>query len=295
MDLYSGYRFTKITHHDVYPKIHWKNPELSVKGQNVLISGGGSGIGLATAKFYAKAGAKTVVITGRRSAPLEEAKDDIRKDSPGTDVVTIPTDVSSKASVDALWTTVRAKVGNIHVLVNNAGRSGNSTRLGDGNEIEWWATQETNLLGTYLMTEKYISSLKMGGATVKGTVIIIASQMGFVEHPGSSAYSISKLAVAKLAQHIDVEYPTIRAFATHPGIIPTELAKSLGDAAKDTVELGAGLNLYLASPRADFLRGRYVTANWDIEELEAHQSEILAQNMLRVGILADIGPEGHEW
>ena len=70
---------------------------------------------------------------------------------------------------------------------------------------------------------------------------------------------------------------------------------TLGDAAKDTVDLAAGLHLYLASPRADFLRGRYTTANWDVDELEAHQEEIVAKNMLRTKLEAEYGPEGHVW
>lgn len=66
-----------------------------------------------------------------------------------------------------------------------------------------FSTQETNLLGTYLMTEKYIGSLKDGEATGHGTVINIASQLAFEELPGMSAYSISKMVVVKLAQFID--------------------------------------------------------------------------------------------
>jgi hypothetical protein len=53
--------------------------------------------------------------------------------------------------------------------------------------------------------------------------------------------------------------------------------------------------LYLASPRADFLRGRYITANWDIDELEAHKNEIIEKNMLRVNIFTGYGPAGYPW
>ena len=70
---------------------------------------------------------------------------------------------------------------------------------------------------------------------------------------------------------------------------------TLGDAAKDTVDLAAGMNLYLASPRADFLRGRYTTANWDVDELESHKEEIVAKDMLRTKLEASYGPEGHVW
>jgi len=62
-----------------------------------------------------------------------------------------------------------------------------------------------------------------------------------------------------------------------------------------TVELAAAFNLYLASPRADYLRGRFVTANWDVNELESHKEQIEAGTLLRVGLHAEFGPEGQPW
>ena len=61
------------------------------------------------------------------------------------------------------------------------------------------------------------------------------------------------------------------------------------------MELPAGLNLYLASPRADFLRGRYTTANWDVDELEAHKAEIVEKDLLRANLTASYGPSGYPW
>jgi hypothetical protein len=65
--------------------------------------------------------------------------------------------------------------------------------------------------------------------------------------------------------------------------------------AQFAVELAAGLNLYLASPRSDFLRGRYTTANWDVDELEAHKDEIIEKDMLRVKLAAEYGSNGYAW
>ena len=62
-----------------------------------------------------------------------------------------------------------------------------------------------------------------------------------------------------------------------------------------TVELAAAFNLYLASPRADYLRGRFVTANWDVPELESHKEQIESGQLLRVGIHAEFGPAGQPW
>ena len=110
------------------------------------------------------------------------------------------------------------------------------------------------------------------------------------------------------------ECPNVRAFSTHPGIVLTPMSEGSSFPTIDTrkfpfsnyqsssptdrlhtAELAAALNLYLASPRADYLRGRFVTSNWDVAELEAHKDEITSGKMLTVGIHADLGPKGHHW
>ena len=62
-----------------------------------------------------------------------------------------------------------------------------------------------------------------------------------------------------------------------------------------TEELAGAFNLYLASSRAEFLRGRFVAANWDVEELECHQKEISTGKLLQFGIYAGLGQDGHKW
>lgn len=76
--------------------------------------------------------------------------------------------------------------------------------------------------------------------------------------------------------------------------MPTALS-SLGKLAEDSVELAGGMNLYLASPRASFLQGRYVTANWHVDELEKHKEEIRSENLLRIQLAASYGDNGHMW
>jgi NAD(P)-dependent dehydrogenase (short-subunit alcohol dehydrogenase family) len=312
-DLYALYTLTKETHHDVYPSISPSNPSLSVSGQVVLITGGGTGIGLATANFYAQAGAKDVIITGRTEASLKIAAAEIAKLSPKVRVHTFPVDISSKDSIKLLWNRVSGEVGHVDVLINNAGRGGPHEKIGEGKVDEWWAVQvrrtpfillgwrllmwrqQTNVFGTYVMCDEFAASLMKENSSTprQGTVINVSSGMGFLEMPGSSSYSVSKLAMAKITQYLHAESPNIRAFVVHPGIIPTAIS-TLGESAKDTVELAAGLNLYLASHRADFLRGRYTTANWDVDEMEAHKEEILRGNMLRADLTVAIG-ETHDY
>lgn len=162
------------------------------------------------------------------------------------------------------------------------------------------------------MCEAYIASLGETPEQHAGTIINVSSQVGLVEMPTTSAYAVSKLSVIKLTEmiaggkcldpHISyslgliyhIEHPHVRAISVHPGIVPTALS-SLGSLALDSVELASGINLYLASPRAAYLQGRYVTANWHVDELEAHKEEIISENLLRIQLNASYGDDGHTW
>jgi NAD(P)-dependent dehydrogenase (short-subunit alcohol dehydrogenase family) len=163
------------------------------------------------------------------------------------------------------------------------------------------------------VTDYYIASLGETSEEHAGTIINVTSHVGLLEMPTSSAYAISKLAVIKLNEMIAAgkfenfhpityimmltrftEHSSIRAVSVHPGIVPTALS-SLGKLALDSVELAGHFNLWLASPRAAFLQGRYVTANWHVDELEAHKDEILSENLLRLQLAATYGDDGHFW
>jgi hypothetical protein len=66
--------------------------------------------------------------------------------------------------------------------------------------------------------------------------------------------------------------------------------------ALDSQSLAAGFTLYLQDPKADHLRGGYVSVNWDVEEMEKHQDEIKEGKLLKLGFVnAKLGPEGHPW
>ena len=139
MDLYAHYHFTRAIPHDVYPSISATNPALALgpSRATILITGGGTGIGLATAEFYARAGARDIIITGRRKAALEESTKAIEKAGSKVKVHAIQADVSDKDSVVQLWKEVGAKVGKVDVLINNAGRGGTQSKLGEGKVGDW--------------------------------------------------------------------------------------------------------------------------------------------------------------
>jgi hypothetical protein len=94
--------------------------------------------------------------------------------------------------------------------------------------------------------------------------------------------------------------PDIRMFSIHPGIVEAEngrgaVVDSMTPFAKDKQALTAGLTLYVAKPEADFLRGGFVSANWDVEEMKKHEKEITEKKLLKLTIGAKLGPTGHPW
>lgn len=92
----------------------------------------------------------------------------------------------------------------------------------------------------------------------------------------------------RLTEYIDAEHAQqgVRCFAYHPGGIgSTDMGQTAPDWLVpyliDTTDLAAGTCLYLATPRADYLRGRYVSSNWDLEAVEARKEEIVEKDMLK--------------
>jgi NAD(P)-dependent dehydrogenase (short-subunit alcohol dehydrogenase family) len=137
--------------------------------------------------------------------------------------------------------------------------------------------------GEYLVLNYYIKSQ---GDSPNGTFIVISSGISGAIAPGSSSYSISKLAQQRLIEYADVEYPTLRVFTLHPGIVQTDLTDpDFVVFAQDEVEMGGQLSLYLAQPRADYLRGSFVSVNWDVTEMETHKDDIAKNKLLKMSWL----------
>ena len=121
-----------------------------------------------------------------------------------------------------------------------------------------------------------------------GTIILLSSLASQLARPGGSGYQSTKLAINRLAQFIDADHGQqgIRAFAIHPGGVPTKLGlclpKDMHRVLVDTPQLSGGMCVYLTSSRADFLKGRYVSSHWDVTELEARKQEILEKDLFKM-------------
>ncbi|GAA5888894.1 hypothetical protein JCM5296_005035 [Sporobolomyces johnsonii] len=258
----------------------------AASGLNVLVTGSGRGVGRATALAFAQAGAKKIVLTSRSQNELEEVKGAIEKLGKGTEVKVITADLTAVKDVDKLF----EEAGEVDVLINNAGYLERCALIRDSDPSDWIRTQEINMNGTYLATRAFLRAAHAKGIvndkSKKLTVINTSSKGSTWTTPGLSAYQSNKTMINRFTEYIHFEEPSVRTFAIHPGGVLTKLSMDamspdLYHYLCDTPELSAGFSLWLATQDdADFLRGRYVCANWDVDELVAKKAEIVSKDLL---------------
>ncbi|KAH6639400.1 hypothetical protein C7974DRAFT_388438 [Boeremia exigua] len=289
------FQLTKTMRRELYPAIEPRNPELSATDKTVLITGATGGIGGEVARAWALAGAKGIVLVGRNKDLLEEPTLAVRNISPSTRVLALTADLTSDADVERLFVETINTFQSIDVVIHAAGTT-TSGVAGDLDPQTWFKDYELNVKASYIVVHQYLKT------TQTGTVIFLGTLGASFTFPGMSAYSGSKLALMKLAEYLDAEKPNLRVFTVHPGIVAvTEtnrgaVVDALTPFAKDKGILAGGLSLYLAQKRADYLRGGFISVNWDVVEMEVHQEEIKEQKLLKLAFLgAKLGPEGQPW
>ncbi|KAI1409053.1 NAD(P)-binding protein [Hypoxylon sp. FL1857] len=272
--------------HDTYPFISTSN-EGSMVGKSILITGASRGIGLATAIHLAKAGCSMIALAGRSS--LAEAESAVKKAA--AEAKTSPTilvlnlDVTSISSVQAAAEEInRAFKGRLDVLINNAGYLSEFQDIADSDPIEYWKTWNTNVNGTYLCTRYFLPMLL--DSELK-TIINITSAGSQVIFPGASSYQTTKFAICRFTEFLDAEYAKrgLITYALHPGGVKTDLALSMpqwmyGNLI-DPPELPADTIVWLCKERRGWLSGRFVCANWNMEELEGRKDEIVKSDLLK--------------
>ena len=182
-----------------------------------VITGGGSGIGLAMARIFAAAG-YSVLITGRDAKRLQKAAANIPADK--KQVTGIPCDVRDSASVEKLFREVGKRHSMIDVLINNAGVA-HSLAPVDQLSIETWREViDTNLTGTFLVTRAALPLMRAGGTIVNN--LSVAALEPFA---GMAAYNASKFGALGFTHALreDLRKRGIRVLALLPGATNTEI------------------------------------------------------------------------
>src|SRR5713101_7371625 len=182
-----------------------------LEGKVAVVTGGNSGIGLATAQRFVKEGAQ-VFITGRRQSELDKAVKLI-----GKNVTGVQGDVANLADLDRLYSTVKQKAGRIDIVFANAG-GGEFAPLGAITQAHFDKTFGSNVKGLLFTVQKALPLLVDGGS-----VILNASIVSMKGVPALSVYSATKAAVRSFARSwtMDLKDRKIRVNAISPGPINT--------------------------------------------------------------------------
>ena len=185
----------------------------SLQGKVAVITGGSSGIGLATAKRFVEEGAY-VFITGRRQAELEKAKQAI-----GRNVTAVQGDVSNLSDLDRLYATVKAEKGGVDIIVANAGFVETVT-LAEATPEHFDKTFNVNARGTFFTVQKALPLLRKNGS-----VVLIASCVANMGIPMYTTYGATKAAIRSFARSWAAELKErgIRVNALSPGATDTPI------------------------------------------------------------------------
>jgi NAD(P)-dependent dehydrogenase (short-subunit alcohol dehydrogenase family) len=241
-----------------------------LEGKTAVVTGGGTGIGFATAKRFIEEGA-FVYITGRRREPLDRAVAEL-----GENARAVQGSVSDLGDLIALFETVKAERGQLDVLVANAG-FGELVPLGQITEEQYHRAFDVNVKGVLFTVQTGLPLMREGGS-----IILTGSTTGVMGTPAFSVYSATKAAVRNFARSwaLDLRGTGIRVNVLSPGPTLTELAQeAIGRDAM--IEMGAttpighvgmpseigAVAAFLASSDSSFMTGSEVFADGGLAQI----------------------------
>ncbi|KAK7755748.1 hypothetical protein SLS62_002361 [Diatrype stigma] len=283
------------------PTLHQQVPEAYQPGSNplpspfvVVITGASRGLGRETAQVFAKAGATGLILTARSAeGALEETKKlcQAAARSPDLKVSTVAAASGDEAAAKRIADVVKTEHGGrLDVLINNAGTV--STEASAFDRLEGIRADqiripiEANYVGRFLTMQYLLPALldSPGGARTVINVTSICSQFtGF----GALGFNVSALATNRLTEIAAETYADrgLRCYAVHPGTVrttpPPGMPADALEHAVDAPDLCGAMYLWLARERPDWLSGRYLSAEWDIDELKRKREEIVQGDKLK--------------
>ena len=202
---------------------------IDLSGKTAVVTGGGQGLGLATARRLHDAGANVAISYFVDRAGVNEQRARESTDAIGERSVAVEGDVRDRPSLQAMFDSIHQQFGSIDIVINNAGiiRDRSFKNMEDS---EWEAVIQTNLTGVYNVCKEAAPRLADGGRIVN-----LASISGFVGFFGQANYSAAKAGVVGLTKVLSKELAgrQINVNAVAPGVVMTEMAESIPDQARD--------------------------------------------------------------
>ncbi|KAG6209119.1 hypothetical protein E4U35_007594 [Claviceps purpurea] len=292
-------RPTKTYHSTSYDRISTRHG-FNGTGKTVLITGGSSGIGLNIAKAFAGAGVARIAILSRSRATQLTAKAELEAAYPSTSILFFE---ASILDTDR-FASVLEELAGVHVLVLCAAAIHARVPLAElsGNDVQH--VFDTNSVSTVNLARLYVASPGRDK-----TILHVSSAAAQMRAPLRSVYGASKAAAVQAMQHLAREQEgtghghghddghghghddgdRVRVFSFHPGAIPTPGSAAVyapGAVQWEDADLPAHFSLWLAGPESDFLNGRYVWANWDVDDLVALKERLARDDrFLTIGLV----------
>ncbi|GAA1968502.1 SDR family oxidoreductase [Microbacterium deminutum] len=261
--------------------------DVDLSGQVAIVTGGGRGLGRVMAQALSAAKAKVAVVA-RTEAELAETVDLIEK--VGGRVLAVSADVTDHRAVEKMVATVQRELGEIGVLINNAGVTGRPAPIWESDPEDWRHTVDVNLNGTFLC------STAVGRTMLKqntGRIINVASGAALGPMMNGSAYATSKAAVLRLTECLaaDGRAHGLMAFAIDPGSVRTAMTEYLIESVEGRTylpwyreyilagedvpaELSANLVTFIASGRLDAMSGCLIRVTDDVERMALRAEQI---------------------
>ncbi|KAK4065695.1 hypothetical protein Trihar35433_7815 [Trichoderma harzianum] len=289
----------KIFHKTPYPAIDPKQPKLSQSGKTVLVTGGNGGIGLAIARNFITAGARRVIIVGRGRGKVELAASRLMAEGQAIESSTIVDgricDTSDIDATAALWDGLEGEGIVVDVVVMNAASFGDAKSLLEAGRDRVWQSYITNVQSHLDFAERLYKQKRQGAPGRKYLINIstAAIYMWTGVTPQIPSYGLTKNSGTALMQQIakDVRPDELQIVSIHPGSVLSDTARAAGldesSLAWDDENLAGQTVVWASTPEAEFLHGRFVFANWDIEEIMTGSFRMRLTNdlnFLKVGV-----------
>ncbi|KAK5170941.1 uncharacterized protein LTR77_004085 [Saxophila tyrrhenica] len=290
-----GVNFTSTIHHSITGPTDPSNNKLA--GPFVIcVTGAGKGLGFQIALSYAKANATGLVISSRTTSDLEALTAEIQKVDSKVEILAQLCDTTKDEDVESLFKATKERFGRLDVCVANAGII--SKYLEDGSlpkgittDFDFERVINVNLLGTVRVARRFTPLLlETDGAKA---FVVITSLAAHLDSSGLTpiAYNVSKRGACHLAESMALDHGKegLLSYALHPGGVVTPQTQnhslSKGDAwdkgLNDDVDLCGGWLTWLTKERRDWLSGRYLSVNWDVEELSGMKEDIVSKDLLK--------------
>ncbi|KAF2835296.1 NAD(P)-binding protein [Patellaria atrata CBS 101060] len=201
---------------------------------------------------YARAGVSALTLIARNPHPLAELTEELKGINPDVKVLVFGIDVRDIGVIESVVKKVESEVGRLDIVVNNAAIAGPWISITESSPPDWWECFEITIRGTYNVTRASLPLLLKTAA----------------EQDTHTA----KFALIRLSEFVEMEYGDrrVRCVSVHPGVFT------------ESPDLCGAFLTWVTRESREWLDGRYLSATWDVDELEAKREEIVEGNLLKL-------------